>query len=59
LIQQILIDSGVDARTSEATLLVPDSYGKVSISLDEMMPDVEILEMPILILLGNYRDPGS
>ncbi len=36
-------DSGVDIKSAESTLLVPDSYGKVSISLDEMMPDVSLL----------------
>lgn len=29
-----------DTRVNEANLLIPDNYGKFSISLDEMMPDV-------------------
>mmetsp|Transcript_3728 Transcript_3728/g.5777 ORF Transcript_3728/g.5777 Transcript_3728/m.5777 type:complete len:152 (+) Transcript_3728:37-492(+) len=39
LIHQILTDSSVDVRAAEAGLLIPDNYGKLSISLDEMMPD--------------------
>jgi hypothetical protein len=40
LIFQILADSSVDAKSAEVGLLQPDTFGKLSISLDEMMPDV-------------------
>ena len=42
LIYQILLDSSVEPRGAESSLLQPDTFGKVSISLDEMMPDVSV-----------------